>query len=102
MSNLGPALAWQTHHPVVHLALTPADVEACRRRLDFHHIVLAFRDSRRAWAGWNEIVESPGAARAMPGMNVIEERRYRSADGFVIVWLQLAPLGPAMAANIAR
>lgn len=102
MSNLGPALAWQTNHPVVHLALTPADVEACRRRLDFRHIVLAFRDSRRAWAGWNEIVETPGAARVMPGLDVLAEKRYRTPDGFTIVWLELSPLGPAMAANAAR
>jgi hypothetical protein len=26
MSNLGPALAWQTNHAVLHLALTPEDV----------------------------------------------------------------------------
>jgi hypothetical protein len=28
MSNLGPALAWQTSHPVIHLAYSPADVNA--------------------------------------------------------------------------
>lgn len=102
MSNLGPALAWQTNHPVVHLALTPADVEACRRRLDVKHIVLAFRSSERAWPGWNEIVERAGAARTMTGLGVIDERRYLSPDGFVIVWLELGPLPPAMAANVTR
>lgn len=97
MSNLGPALAWQTNHPVVHLALTPADVEACRRRLDTRVVVLAFRDSERAWPGWNEVMERPGAARAMAGLQVLDEKRFRSPDGFTIVWLELAPLAPAMA-----
>lgn len=97
MSNLGPALAWQTSRPVLHLALTPDDVEACRRRRDFHHIVLAFRDAERAWPGWNEIVERPGAAQAMAKLGVIQERRWRSPDGFTIVWLDLGPLEPRLA-----
>lgn len=99
MSNLGPALAWQTNHAVVHLALTPQDVPACRRRQDFRHIVLAFRDARRAWPGWSELVEQQGLAATMPELGVTHERRYRSRDGFVIVWFELGPLAPAMAAR---
>ena len=102
MSNLGPALAWQTNHPVVHLALTPADVDACRRRLDTRHLLLVFRDSERAWPGWNEIMERPGAAGAMPALSVLDEKRYRSPEGFSIVWLELAPLAPAMATATPR
>jgi hypothetical protein len=102
MSNLGPALAWQTNHPVVHLALTPDDVESCRRRLDFRHIVLVFRGDRRAWPGWNEIVEREGLARTLPRLGVTAERRYRTADGFEVVWLVLGPLGPTLAANAGR
>ena len=100
MSNLGPSLAWQTNHPVVHLALSPGDVEACRRRLDFRHIVLVFRGDRRAWPGWSEIVEREGLARTLPGLGVTAERRYRTEDGFDVVWLVLGPLGPTLAAGI--
>ena len=102
MSNLGPALAWQTNHPVVHLALTPDDVDACRRRLDFRHIVLVFRGEKRAWAGWSEIVEREGFARTLPHLGVTDERRYRTPDGFTIVWLVLGPLAPALAAADLR
>jgi hypothetical protein len=102
MSNLGPSLAWQTNHPVVHLALTPDDVEACRRRLDFRHIVLVFRGDGRAWAGWTEIMEREGLSRTLPQLGVTDERRYRTADGFDVVWLVLGPLGPTLAANAAR
>jgi hypothetical protein len=97
MSNLGPALAWQTNHPVVHLALTPDDVEACRRRLDFRHIVLVFRNDQRAWPGWSELVEREGFARTLPRLTVTAERRFRTTDGFTVVWLVLGPLGPALA-----
>ena len=102
MSNLGPALAWQTNHPVVHLALTPDDVEACRRRLDFHHVILVFRSGERAWAGWDEIVEREGEAATHPRLGAVHERRYQSKDGFVVVWLELGPLPGAMAANAGR
>jgi len=99
MSNLGPALAWQTLHPVLHLALTPGDVDACRRRHDFHTIVLAFREPDRAWPGWVEIMASPGASRTVAKLGVQDERRYRSTDGFTIVVLTLGPLEPAMASG---
>lgn len=98
MSNLGPALAWQTNHPVLHLALTPDDVEACRRRLDFRHVLLVFRDGQRAWPGWSEIVERPGEAATHPRLDVVREWRSHTPDGFTIVWLELGPLPGAMAA----
>jgi hypothetical protein len=96
MSNLGPALAWQTNHPVVHLALAPADVEACRRRLDIRHVVLVYRDARDAWGQWSEIVARDGWANTL-GMGVAHETRYTTKDGFLIVWLELKPRGPALA-----
>ena len=96
MSNLGPALAWQTNHPVVHLALAPQDVESCRRYLDVRHVILVFRDARAAWGQWSEVFARAGAANAL-GMNVASETRYVSPDGFMIVWLELKPLGPALA-----
>ncbi|HUK64813.1 MAG TPA: hypothetical protein VLV15_15840 [Dongiaceae bacterium] len=97
MSNLGPALAWQTLHPVIHLALSPADVESCRRRRDFRVVLLAFREPDRAWPGWVEIMSRYGAAATEPGLGVLSERRYRSSDGFTIVWLTLGPLAPGVA-----
>jgi hypothetical protein len=97
MSNLGPALAWQTHHPVIGLASSPADVAACRARHDFHHLVLVFRSAERAWAPWQEIVERPGAAATHPELGLRHERRYTTVDGFSVVWLELGPLQPEMA-----
>jgi hypothetical protein len=97
MSNLGPALAWQTLHPVIHLALSPADVVSCRRRRDFRVVLLAFRKPDRAWPGWVEIMSRYGAAATEPGLDVLSERRYRSMDGFTIVWLTLGPLAPGVA-----
>ena len=101
MSNLGPALAWQTNHPVVHLALAPADVEACRRRLDFHHVVLAFREPRAAWGEWSTVMARKDYARTLP-LGVVHETRYESQDGFSIVWLELGPRAPALAAALGR
>lgn len=97
MSNLGPALAWQTHHPVIHLAYSPADVNACRIRHDFRHIVLVFRSAARAWEEWQEIVERPGTAETRRELGVQRERRFQTADGFTVVWLQLGPLPVQMA-----
>jgi hypothetical protein len=102
MSNLGPALAWQTNHPVIHLAFTPSDVPACRRRHDFRHIVLAFRSSERAWDHWQEIVEREGAARLEADLAVAHETRFQTSDGFTVVWLQLSALPPAYAGAPAR
>jgi hypothetical protein len=99
MSNLGPALAWQTNHPVVHLALSPNDVDACRRRIDFRHIVLCFRDSQHAWAGWSEVVATAGFARTLTELHVTAEHRFHTVDGFTVVWLELAPMPPTLAAR---
>ena len=97
MSNLGPALAWQTHHPVIHLAYSPEDVTACRARHDFHHVLLVFRSADRAWAPWQEIVETPGAAATHAELGVRRERRFTTFDGFSVVWLELGPRQPQMA-----
>lgn len=98
MSNLGPALAWQSLHPVVHLALTPEDVALCRRQLDFRAVLLVFRDERATWPGWTEVFAHPGWAETIPSLAVREERRYLTPDGFRVVWLELGPQGPALAA----
>jgi hypothetical protein len=97
MSNLGPSLAWQTNHPVIQLAYSPADVAACRARHDFRHVLLVFRNSERAWEPWQEIVERPGAAATHTELGVRRERRFSTTDGFVVVWLELGPRQPQMA-----
>ena len=97
MSNLGPTLAWHARRPVVHLALAPEDVESCRRRLDFHNVLLVFRDPANAWGTWSEVVAHPLETKSRPELNVARVRRYESADGFIFVWLQLGPLGPGLA-----
>lgn len=97
MSNLGPALAWQTNHPVIALAHTPADAAACRLRHDFRHVVLVFRSAERTWATWREIFERPGSAATVAELRVIHERRFKTADGFQVVWLELGPLPAAVA-----
>jgi len=98
MSNLGPTLAWYARRPVVHLALTPADVDACRARLPFRHVVIAFREVEHAWRGWDELVRDPGSARANPGWNVRDVRAWRThGDGFTVVWVELAPMAPSFA-----
>src|SRR5262249_40691717 len=99
MSNLGPALAWQTNHPVIHLAYSPADVNACRIRHEFRHIVLVFRSAARAWDEWQEIVGQPGTAATRRELGVQRERRFQTADGFTVVWLELGPL-PAQVAGL--
>jgi hypothetical protein len=97
MSNLGPMLAWHAKRPVVHLALAPEDLEACRRRLDFRHVLLVFRDPAHAWGEWSEVVAHPLETRNRPELNVTRVRRYQSPDGFVFVWLELGPLTPGFA-----
>ena len=99
MSNLGPALAWQTNHPVIHLAYSPEDVAACRARNDFRHLLLVFRSADRAWAPWQEIVENPGTAATHAELGVRRERRFATPDGFVVVWLELGPRQPQVAAG---
>ncbi|MGH7741207.1 MAG: hypothetical protein ACRENS_04220, partial [Candidatus Eiseniibacteriota bacterium] len=49
MSNLGPTLAWEARRPVIALSSSPDDLNACRRRMDFHHVLLVFREADRAW-----------------------------------------------------
>jgi hypothetical protein len=98
MSNLGPVLAWYDRRPVVHLALSPADVDACRRRLDLRHVLLVFRDPERAWPEWTPILREPDEATANPGWNIQRVRHFRTPEGFHVVWLELGPLTPSMAA----
>jgi len=98
MSNLGPTLAWHARRPVVHLALAPEDLDACRRRLDLRHVLLVFRDPAHAWDGWSDVLARPLEARERPELNIEHVRRYQSTDGFTVVWLELGPLGPKLAA----
>ncbi len=100
MSNLGPMLAWYAGRPVVHLALTPADVGACRRRLEFRNVLLAFRDAERAWPGWQEVMARPADAVGHPEWNVLHERHWQELDGFHIVWLELGPPETSLAAHL--
>jgi len=97
MSNLGPTLAWYAKRPVLHLALTPADVEGCRDRLALRHVVLAFRGSAQGWSGWAEVLARPQDAAARTEWNVLHERHWRSQDGFLIVWLELGAPIPQLA-----
>ncbi|HXS81169.1 MAG TPA: hypothetical protein VN896_00510 [Methylomirabilota bacterium] len=97
MSNLGPALAWQTNHPVIHLAYSPADIPSCRARHDFRHVLLVFRSAERAWAPWQDIVELPGEAGTHAELGVRRERRFTTEDGFAVVWLELGPRTPQVA-----
>ena len=99
MSNLGPTLAWHARRPVVHLALAPEDLDACRRQLDFRHVLLVFRDAEHAWDEWRDVVARPFEARARPELNIERVRRYDSSDGFILIWLDLGPLGGFAAAR---
>jgi hypothetical protein len=99
MSNLGAVLAWHTNHPVIELADSPEDVTGCRARHEFHHLLLVFRDADQAWGGWRAFVEREGAGQALPTLGVTEEKRYRTRDGFVVVWLKLGPREPLLAAR---
>jgi hypothetical protein len=91
MSNLGPTLAWHASRPVLHLALSPADLEGCRRRLEFRHVLLVFRDPASAWPQWREAVANPAEAPNRPEWNVRRARQWRTADGFSVTWLELKP-----------
>ncbi len=99
MSNLGPMLAWYSGRPVVHLALTPADLGACRQRLEFRNVVLAFRDARHTWPAWQEVLARPEDSPAQPEWNVVRERHWQELDGFRIVWLELGPPASSLAAG---
>lgn len=99
MSNLGPTLAWYSGRPVIHLALTPGDIPSCRQRVEFRHIVLAFRDSDQAWTSWREIFDRPEAALRNPEWNVVHERHWEELDGYQVVWLELGPAEARLAAR---
>ena len=101
MSNLGPELAWEARRPVIHLALRPEDVASCRRLTEFHSVILVFRDPSRAWPGWQELVAHPVETIRDPVLGIRQVRQYRSADGFTITWLDLAPPEPKLAVNAA-
>lgn len=96
MSNLGPALAYHARRPVLHLALGPDDLDACRSRLTFTQVLLVFRDAKRAWSEWQQAME-PGSERTHPEWNVTRARRWQTADGFSVVWLELGPPRPRFA-----
>lgn len=98
MSNLGPELAWEARRPVIHLALRPEDVGACRRLTEFRNVLLVFREPSRAWPGWQEMVAHPVETIRDPALGIRQVRQYRSADGFTITWLELAPPEPKLAA----
>jgi hypothetical protein len=97
MSNLGPILAWYARRPVVHLALAPRELEACRRRLDTRIVLLVFRDVARVWPEWTEVFDHPASAAHTPEWNVSSVATFRTGDGFQVVRLELGPLDPSMA-----
>jgi hypothetical protein len=99
MSNLGPSLAWVTRRPIIHLALTPGDVDACRRLVDFRHVVTVFRDPAHAWTGWTEAVRRPGEAPHNREWNIATARSYATDDGFTVVWFELGVLPASFASD---
>jgi hypothetical protein len=97
MSNLGPALAWESRRPVIHLSVSPDDLNTCRRRMDFRRVLLVFRDAEHAWPEWQQVISHPTDALHQPEWGVRHVRRFDSADGFQVIWLDLSPLGPELA-----
>ncbi len=97
MSNLGPLLAWHARRPVIHLALAPEDLEACRRRLDFRNVILVYREPERAGPEWSAVVARPHEAEHHPDWNIRRTRTWQTADGFTIVWLELGDLRAPLA-----
>jgi hypothetical protein len=98
MCNLGPELAWEARRPVIHLARRPEDIADCRRHCEFRNVLLVFRDPSRAWPGWTELVAHPMEASRDPALNIVHARRYQSGDGFTVVWFELGPAEPKLAA----
>ena len=88
MSNLGPTLAWFTLRPVVHLALDPQDVAACRERAGFKRIVLAFRDPGRAWGRWAAVVANPAQAAQHPPWGMRTVGTWLTPDGYRVISLE--------------
>jgi hypothetical protein len=101
MSNLGPMLAWYSGRPVVHLALTPADVAASRRRLDLRHVIVVFREAENTWPGLQDVMSRPELAPREPEWNVVHEYHWQQPDGFRVVWLELGPPEVRLA-NVVR
>jgi len=97
MSNLGAILAWESRRPVIHLTVSPDDLAACRRHMDFKRVILVFRDADHAWPEWQEVVARPTESLHHTDWGVRHVRLFSSADGFQVVWLDLAPLGPELA-----
>ena len=60
-------------------------------------MLLVFRDPEHAWGEWSSVVARPLEARQRPELNIQRARRFQSADGFVLVWLEMGPLGPGLA-----
>jgi hypothetical protein len=101
MSNLGPMLSWHSGgRAVVHLALTPADVAACRQRLEFRHVLVVFREVESAWPGWQELFARPEEAVRHPEWNVAREQHWVEEDGFRVVWLELGPPEETLARSV--
>ncbi|HTO90077.1 MAG TPA: hypothetical protein VMJ70_03000 [Candidatus Sulfotelmatobacter sp.] len=98
MCNLGPELAWEARRPVIHLSRRPEDMAACRRHCEFRNVLLVFRDPSRAWPGWADLVAHPLEASRDPALNITHWRRYESGDGFIVVWFELGPAEPKLAA----
>jgi hypothetical protein len=101
MSNLGPTLAWYTRRPVLHLALTPGDVERCRERLELDEVLVVFRHASRAWPGWDELMAQPLEAPHHREWNVRRVRAWNVREGFDVVWLELGPPRTPMASGEA-
>ena len=97
MSNLGPALAWEARRPVIHLAVSPDQLTACRKKRDFRQVILVFRSPEQAWPEWVDVVAHPTDALHRVEWNVRHVRVYKTADDFEVVWLDLGPLGPELA-----
>src|SRR5262249_46036022 len=87
MSNLGPVLAWYARRPVLHPALSPADLSACRQRVEFDHVLLVFREVELAWPAWRELVGSADRAGFEPDWNIADVRREETTDGFRVTWV---------------
>jgi hypothetical protein len=102
MSNLGPMLSWYSGRSVVHLAQTPADLAACRRKLEFRHVLVVFRDVEAVWPGWEDVFTRPEQATRQPEWNVVREFHWRQYDGFRVVWLELGPPEATLAGGDSR
>ena len=78
----------------------PDQITACRRKVDFHHVLLVFRDAEHAWPEWRDVVAHPLEALHRTEWNISRVSQFQSADGFTIVWLELKPFEPALAGRV--